>query len=47
LYPLYSTILQRFYHVALSHESSRLEELAEQADKEVQELLKLEKEAGM
>ena len=47
LYPLYSSILQRFYHIGLSYRQSRLEKLAAQADKEVQQLLKLEKEAGM
>ncbi len=47
LYPLYSDILQRFYHKAISYEDSRLDELADQADAQVRYLFKLEKEAGM
>lgn len=47
LYPLYSDILQRFYHKGISHKRSQLEELAQHADDQVQYLLKLEKEAGM
>ncbi|MDQ7784023.1 MAG: ABC transporter substrate-binding protein [Desulfomonilaceae bacterium] len=47
LYPLYSAILQRFYHKAISHERSPLEKLAEQADDQVRYLLQLQEEAGM
>lgn len=47
LYPFYSAILQRFYHKALAFGHSPLEELAHQADKEVQSLLRLQREAGM
>ena len=47
LYPLYSDILQRFYHKALSYKNSRVDDLAEQADRQVDRLLRLQEDAGM
>jgi multiple sugar transport system substrate-binding protein len=47
LYPLYSIILQRFYQRALAFKSSAIENLAAEADRKVEELLKLQREAGM
>jgi multiple sugar transport system substrate-binding protein len=47
LYPLYSAILQRFYHQALAFPDSSIEELAAEADRQVEELLELQREAGM
>lgn len=47
LYPLYSDILQRFYHRALSYPDSPLEEAARVTDRKVDRLLDLIKEAGL
>lgn len=47
LYPLYSTILQQFYHRALAFRNTSIEELATEADRKVGDLLKLQREAGM
>lgn len=47
LYPLYSDILQRFYHRALSFPESSLEEGARLTDQKVDRLLGLIKEAGL
>jgi multiple sugar transport system substrate-binding protein len=47
LYPLYSDILQRFYHRALSFPDSPLDEAARITDRKVDRLLDLIKEAGL
>lgn len=47
LYPLYSDILQRFYHRALSFPDSSLEEGARFTDRQVDRLLEVIKEAGL
>lgn len=47
LYPLYSTILQEFYHRALAFRDSSIEELAAEADRKVNDLLMLQREAGL
>lgn len=47
VYPLYSNILQRFYHKALAFRDSPVQELAHQADEKVQRLFRLQREAGM
>jgi multiple sugar transport system substrate-binding protein len=47
LYPLYSDMLQRFYHRILSIEGLPLETEAAQTDKQVEDLLGLMREAGL
>jgi multiple sugar transport system substrate-binding protein len=46
LYPLYSSILQRFYHSAIVYPDSRLDVLASEADGEIDRLLKLVREGN-
>jgi trehalose/maltose transport system substrate-binding protein len=47
LYPLYSNLLQRFYHRVLAIPDTQLEESARQTDAQIQELLHLMSEAGL
>ncbi|MGB6066463.1 MAG: ABC transporter substrate-binding protein [Desulfomonilaceae bacterium] len=46
LYPLYSSILQRFYQDAIVYPDSRVEPLAAEADREIDRLLKLVREGN-
>jgi multiple sugar transport system substrate-binding protein len=47
LYPLYSNMLQRFYHRAISFRNSAVDQLARQTDEKVRGLLSLSEAAGM
>ena len=47
LYPLYSHVLQSFYHHCLAYPDSSVEKLAAQADARVNRLLSVMKEGGM